>query len=268
MAKIKPMKIVLIEDDVADCKAFIECANNRTDVLFVGITGSSDEGLRYVNTRRPEAIILDLELNWGQGSGYDFLDEIQKFDLDIRPIIAVTTQNRNLDRHAQMHAQYAVDFLFCKFKEDYSPDIVINHLLKFRSFASNRSVNNPSLQSLETPEELQNRIKQRIKAELDIFGVNVRYKGRSIGEDAIYILLNKNEKDTETVFQELARTRGTSYNNIVRPLKTAIDDAWDNHDDPDALLKAYTAPVRLANGGPTPTEFTHYYARKIRKDME
>lgn len=268
MDNVKPMKIVLVEDDVSACKAFIECANSRTDIVFAGMTAKSDEGIEFVKTKLPDAIILDLELNWGKGSGFEFLDKFQKLELDIHPIIVVTTQNRSLDLHSQIHEEYAVDFIFSKFKEDYSAEIVINHLLKFRAFANKRSGTNPALQTLETPEELQNRIKQRIKAELDVFGISVKYKGREIAEQAIYLLMNKGKKDTETVFQELARIRGTHYNNIIRTMQTAINDAWDNHDDPETLTKAYTAPVRSKDGGPSPTEFVFYYADKIRRDME
>ena len=264
----KPMKIVLLEDDVSACREFIECANSRTDIVFVGMTASSYEALEFVKNKLPEAVIVDLELSWGKGNGYHFLDEFQKLDLSIRPIVVVTTQNRSLDIQKQIHVEYAVDHIFSKFQEDYNVEMVINLLFKFRSFLSKRSGgNNPGLQTLETPEEIQNRIKQRINAELDAFGINVKYKGREIAEEAIYLLLNKNKKDTETIFQELARKRGTHYNNIVRPLQTAINDAWDNTDDIDALMKHYTAPVRNETGGPSPTEFIFYYAGKIRREM-
>lgn len=263
----KPMKIVIIEDDVAACREFIECANRRTDFVIAGMTGSSDEGLEFVKNRLPDGIVLDLELTWGQGSGFEFLDHLQKCELSVRPILVITTQNRSLDIQKQIHAEYGVDFIFSKFQADYSAEMVINHLLKFYSFLSQRRGTNPVLQSLETPEELQNRVRQRIKAELNAFGMSVKYKGRGIAEEAIYLLLTKGKKDSETVFQELARARGTHYNNIVRPLQTAINDAWDNTDDIDTLMKVYTAPVRKDAGGPSPTEFIHYYADKIRRDM-
>jgi len=262
------MKILLIEDDVSACKAFVNCANSRTDIIFVGMTGNSDEGLELAKNKLPEAIILDLELSWGKGSGFEFLDEFQKLDLSIHPIIVITTQNRSLDIQSQIHAEYGIDFIFCKFQEGYSVEMVINHLLKFRSFLNKRrNNNNLAMQTLETPEELQNRIKQRIKSELNVFGISIKYKGREIAEESIYLLINKNKKDSETVFQELAKIRGTHYNNIVRTLQTAINDAWDNHDDIETLMKVYTAPVRKNMGAPSPTEFIHYYADKIRRDI-
>jgi DNA-binding NarL/FixJ family response regulator len=268
MDSAKPMKILLIEDDISACREFVDCVNNRTDIVIAGMTESSDKGIEYVKSKLPEAIVLDLELNWGQGSGFEFLDKFQKLNLDIHPIIVITTQNRSVDIQSQIHAEYGIDFFFSKFQKDYSAEMVIRHLLRFRSFLSKRrGMSNPALQTLETPEELEIRLKQRIKAEMDGFGISVRYTVREIAAEAIYAILYKGKNDTETVFQDLARKRGTHYNNIVRPLQTAINDAWQNHDDIEALLKLYTAPVRKDTGGPSPTEFSHFYAVKIRRDL-
>ena len=34
----KPMKILIIEDDVKDCESFIKCAKERNDIEIVAIT--------------------------------------------------------------------------------------------------------------------------------------------------------------------------------------------------------------------------------------
>ena len=262
------MKIVLIEDDISACRDFMECANNMTDILFVGMTGRSDEGLELVKNKLPEAVIVDLELNRGKGSGYDFLREFFNTDFNIRPIVVITTNNRSQDIYTQLHEDYHVHWVFCKLQEGYGPEMVIRHLLRFREFYhKQRNGGNPEMKTLETPEEQETRIMARIRAELDAFGVSVKLKGRKVAEDAIYLLIAKDKKDAENVFNDLSKLHKTHYNNIVRNLQTAVHDAWDNHDDPEALLKYYTAPVRKELGAPTPTEFVHYYASKIHRDV-
>lgn len=57
-----PMKILIIEDDINDCNKFINCVKSRDDIEIVAITDSDIEGLKYVKTKNPEGIILDLEL--------------------------------------------------------------------------------------------------------------------------------------------------------------------------------------------------------------
>jgi len=263
----KPMKIVLVEDDVSACKKFMECAAGRTDIVFVGMTGRSDEGLRLVRDRLPDAVILDMELNWGEGSGFDFLDKFMKMDLSIRPIVVITTRNRSEAIQEQLHDEYGVDWIFCKLQSGYSQEMVVNHLLKMRPYLTRSRGASRELKTIETPEELRDRIMQRINAELNAFGVSVRLKGRELAAEAIYLLLTKDSRDSDTVFQDLAAKHKTHYNNVVRNIQTAINDAWINHDDIEALLRVYTAPVRKDAGSPSPTEFIHFYADKIRRDM-
>ena len=264
----KPMQVVLIEDDILACRKFIDCVNNRTDIVFVGMTGRSDEGLEYVKNKLPEAIILDMELNWGKGSGLDFLEDFMKTDLSIRPIIVITTRNRSEIVQESLHEKYGVEWVFCKKQEGYSPEMVINHLLKLRPYLHTvrRGSENTRLQTLETPEELKNRIIQRINAELDTLGISPRFKGRNIVEEAIFLLVSKDKKDSENIFQDLALAHKTHYNNIVRNIQSALYDAWSNTDI-ETLEKLYTAPIRKDLGAPSPTEFIHYYADKIRRSM-
>jgi len=262
------MKIIIIEDDVSALKEFIDCASNRLDIIISGMTDSSDEGITYVKNKLPEAVILDLELNWGKGSGFDFLDKLNQLDLVLRPIIIVTTQNRNMAIQKQLHTDYAVHWVFSKFQEGYNPDLVFNHLVKFRTYLHSQNDDNKPMKTLETPEEYERRIITRIKAEMNQFGISTRYKGRIIVEDAIFRLIFKDDKkESETVFQDLARARKTHYNNIIKCIQTAINDAWQNHDDIDMLAKVFTDPVRKDSGGPSPTQFIHYYAKKIRESM-
>jgi len=267
MRNENPMKIVLIEDDAAACKKFIECANRRRDIYFVGITDSSDEGLSYVKDKLPEAVILDLELNWGSGSGMDFLKKFSKMSFSLRPIVVVTTRNRSEMVQNQLHA-YGVEWIFCKEQSTYSPDMVVEQLLDLRPFLHKKEHGGPDIRTIETPEEMCKRIMARIGAELNEFGISPKYKGRSLAEEAIYRLIHKkNDGDYERVFNEMAVERLTHYNNIVRPIETAILAAWRNPSDIDRLLKSYTAPVHERSGAPTPTEFIHYYADKVRRDI-
>ena len=268
MENDNPMKIVLIEDDASACKNFVDYANTREDIVFVGITGRSDEGLTLVKNKLPEAIILDLELSYGKGSGFDFLDNFHKTAFNIRPIVVITTRNRNDTIHTQLHAQYSIDFLFYKGQEDYCPEMVIRHLLRFREFYSTRQNTAYSeMKSLETPEEFEKRIMVRIKAELNAFGMSVKYKGRRSAEQAILMLLCKGYNDSEKMFIDLAKKEKTSMSNVTRNIQNAINRTWDNADNIEELLIHYNAPVRRETGVPSFLEFVYYYAQKIRIDI-
>ena len=79
----KPMKILIIEDDVDDCNKFIESVKKREDIEIVGITDSDIEGLKIVKTKHPEGIVLDLELNnslSGNTDSLEFITNLKKLN--------------------------------------------------------------------------------------------------------------------------------------------------------------------------------------------
>ena len=90
----KPMKILIIEDDIVDCNNFINCIKQRKDVELVAVTDSDVDGLKYVKTKQPEGIVLDLELNnskSGNTDSFEFLANLKKLKLNYEPIVIVTT---------------------------------------------------------------------------------------------------------------------------------------------------------------------------------
>lgn len=270
MENANPMKIVLIEDEVKDCRDFMNYANTRpNDIVFVGMTGCCDEAMRLVKSKMPEAVIVDLELNNGEGSGYDFLDEFYSTEFNVRPLCVITTRNRNKDVQSYLHRKYGISTLFYKEQSKYGPEMVIRHLLRFREiyYSQESGGIETNTKSPETPEELERRIKNRIKAELNAIQVSTSYKGRRAAEESIFMLLTKDYGEDERVFNDLAKKHNMHYNNFTRNIQNAIDKVWNNPDNVEILLKHYTAPVSGSKGSPTPTEFIHYYADLIKQDL-
>lgn len=86
----KPMKILIIEDDINDCNSFKECEKKRDDIEIVAMTDSDVEGLKLVKAKRPEGIILDLELNNSSNGSIDslnFVTNLKKLNLNYEPIV-------------------------------------------------------------------------------------------------------------------------------------------------------------------------------------
>jgi DNA-binding NarL/FixJ family response regulator len=263
----KPMSLLLIEDDVAECVKFKDCANGRTDIIFVDMTGSSVKGMQCVKTKLPEGVILDLELNRGNGSGIQFLADLKDADLAVRPIIVVTTNSPSEVVYNHVRDSGAA-LVFYKRKPDYCPDMVINHLIALRNslYAMHGGDLPADMQTLETPEELQARISKRIDAEMDLIGVGLKYKGRNQLHESILLLISKEKDASESVINQAAINNKVNYSAIIRTMQTAINSAWSRSSIED-LEKYYTARINCETGVPSPTEFIHYYANKIRKSM-
>jgi len=267
MNENKPMPLLLIEDDVAECIKFKDYANKRTDIVFVGMTGSSTEGLQYVKTRMPEGIILDLELHKGKGSGIQFLTELKGANIALRPIIIVTTNSPSNIVYNHVH-DIGADLVFYKRQADYSVEMVINTLLTLRkSLHTVRHDGLPEdLQTIESPEELRIRITERIAIELDLIGIGVRYKGRAHLQEAIFLLIHRDKSSSDAVLYDVSKQNKQSYSAVIRAIQTSINKAWDTSSIED-LQRYYTARVNIHTGVPSPTELIHYYADKIRKTI-
>lgn len=266
MDKNKPMPVILIEDDVGDCIRFKECANRRTDINIVGMTDSAEEGLKLVQSRLPEAVILDLLLAKGSGSGIQFLEMMSEANLTFRPIIMVTSTNQSkivYDRIEELGA----DWYFCKKQRDYSEDLVFDTLISLRGHlrAGQRTGGAANREMIESPEELKTRIYTRIDAELDLIGIRARYKGRVYLREGIYLQINA-QKESGSVIDQIATAYKHAYNSISASMQTAINDAWE-HSAPDELQEHYTARVSIKTGTPTPSDFIHHYANKIKNSI-
>lgn len=261
----KPMKLLLIEDDKNECNKFIEISNKRNDVEFVGITDSDIEGLKYVKRYMPEGIVLDLELNNGQGSGFEFLKEIRKLKLTINPKIVITTNVCSDSVYDYLH-ENKVDFIFHKKQKNYSVENVINTLILLKGYKNNASTNENSIE-LNNNEERIKMISEKIDDELDLIGIASYLEGRKYFHEAIlYLIMNEQEDGKPSIIQYLVSKYKKSSSTISRAMQNAILSAWRKSSIED-LNQYYTAKINYETGVPTPTEFIYYYVKKIEKNL-
>lgn len=256
---IKPMTILIIEDDEYEINNFKNYMETRKDIKLIKTTNSSTEGIEYAKLYMPDAVILDLELHKGEGSGLDFLEKINELNLDFKPLIIVTTNISSNIIYNHIH-ELGVDFIFYKKQTNYNPEIVINSIVSLRKTLSNNKAN--SVQTTETPGDRQTRIKEKINREMDLIGISNHLKGRKYLFDAILYLVENNNK-SNSVFYYLANKYKVANSSISRAMQTAINYAW-RVSSIDDLMIHYKARINYETGVPTPTEFIYYYAERIR----
>ena len=262
MGKDKLINIILIEDDINESEAMQNYINSRDDIKLVATAESSKEAIEKIKTFIPDAIILDIELNEGEGSGLEVLKEINEIKLDVKPIIIITTNISSKTVYTYAHEKGA-DLIIHKLKKDYSPELVINNVILLSKINNRERLNNDS--NIKYISECRNKISDRINRELNLIGISSHLIGRKYIHDAIvYIIENDNEK--ENVFLHLAKENKKGNSTIGRSIQTAIEHAWRKSSIED-LQKYYTAAVNYNTGVPTPTELIYYYVEKIRKTL-
>ena len=260
----KYMKLLLIEDDVSECNIYKKIADKRTDIEFVAITDSDIEGIKYVKQYQPDGIILDLELNKGNGSGtgFDFIEALNKLNLKDRPKIVVTTNICSDTVYDFLH-QNKVEFIFYNQQNNYSQENVINTLLLLNGYKSNTTAN-----VIAKDDKEKDIIADKINHELDLIGIATYLQGRKYLFDSIYYIIeNGNDDSRITTIQYLVKKYKKSNSTISRAMQNAILHAWRVSPLED-LSTYYTARINYETGIPTPTEFIYYYADKIKKQIQ
>ena len=65
----RELSILLVEDDPQACEDIATYIDALDDVGLVGITNNSSKAEQMIRDTLPDAVILDLELHGGSGSG-------------------------------------------------------------------------------------------------------------------------------------------------------------------------------------------------------
>lgn len=256
------MKVLLLEDEDRVCKEFENVCKNNNDINIIRTTKSSIEALNLVKKYKYDGIIVDLELHFGTGSGFDFLEELAKLNIEPKPIVIVNTNIISQIVYDKLHNGLA-DIIFYKKQDGYSPKNVIDRLVSFAK-TSTRESNMLHINE----EDKEKMIEDLINEELDLIGINYKLKGRKYLFDAILYTIQGKEKETNiTAIQYIASKTALLTNSISRAMQTAINEAWRNSPIED-LKEHYTAKINYNTGVPTPTEFICFYDEKIRKMIE
>lgn len=167
------MKVLLVEDDEIECAIYKEIIKNKEDIKLVDSTNSSKEAIKYVKNYKPDAVILDLELTNGEGSGFEFIEDLKKLKLNKRPKIVVTTNIYSDSVYNFLHKN-KVDFIFYKNQVNYSHNNVLNILLLLNEYEEPNKLEKIELDNNSENEKLSNLINN----ELDLIGVASHLKGR------------------------------------------------------------------------------------------
>lgn len=256
-----PITILIVEDDLNECAIYKNIVKNRDDVKIVAITNSSSKAIEEVSIHKPDAIILDLELTDGEGSGFDFIEAMKDEPKDKLPKIVVTTNVHSNTVYDYCHSK-GIDFIFYKRQKNYSHENVINTILLLKNYeVTNKIVNIDS-----NDNKLEETILNKINKELDLIGVGTHLHGRKYLCDAIYFIFRSGDNSKISIVQNLVAKYKKSSSTISRAMQNAILHAWRITPIED-LSRYYTARVNYETGVPTPTEFIYYYVDKIKKEI-
>ena len=256
----RELSVIVIEDDDMVCKCFKNFAETMDEISIVECTNDSNKGIELVKQYIPDAVILDLELNEGKGSGIDFLTGIKAIEDRYKPFVLVTTNVSSTTMQDYVRKNGA-DFIISKHKKDYSEKEALDFLISMKDMIQGKAIEKDEHTSLtESMEKRDNRLKKMICKELDYVGINPKHLGYDYLVDAILLVIGGEKSKTITIIGE---KYGKTDSSIERAMQNAINKAWRSSDI-DELLEHYTARINSEKGVPTLMEFVHYYAKKLK----
>lgn len=258
---MEALMVLVVEDEVREREALADCIAETEELRLVGATGDEAEALQILTDSLPDAMILDLALDFGNGEGLSLLRRMKASPLPVRPYILVTTSNSSETVRAVAH-DYGADYVMSKYQASYSARFVVEHLRIVKDSIMRRS-SAQRMTAGESSSARRKRLAVRIAAELDQVGINPKMLGYRYLEIGIRIqLLNPSQRLCAAIGAEVGKTEQS----VERAIKNAIDHAWGHADD-DALSH-YTAWIDPERGIPTTTEFICFYANKLRREYE
>lgn len=251
------LTILLVEDEVSTCKRFIDYIERKEDIVLVNATNSASQAISDIDTYRPNAIILNMELHYG--SGFEVLSGVNK--MSEKPYVVITTNNFNETTNEYTRINGA-DFIMYKQQKDYSEEGIVDLLYSMRNVIKGKSLQKKHVET-ENQEYRNKRILSYTNEELNRVGVNPKVVGFQYLVESINMIVNEN---VSNVCSHVAKKYKKSEESVRRAMQTAINRAWTKMDT-DTLLENYTARITSENGCPTIIEFIYYYANKIKSKM-
>ncbi len=262
------MKLLIVEDNQQECLQFQQYLEEKPEIDLVGISDSAVEALKLAEEMKPDAVILDLELQ--EGSGLEFLEQLQIKSLERAPFVLVTTATTHATT-LQFVREKGSGFILTKNIRNYSPQFAIDQLLHLKKYLSPASY--PA--SAGYPYELipARSLREQIEDKLAKMGIVTGTGCGYLVEAAWYCVHHPSRRIVlkRNVYPHVIRTFQARTENpeekkrindesIERDIRTVLEKAW-LVGDPDDLKKHYTQAIQPGKGNPTVLEMVTYLTR-------
>ena len=259
-----PLTILLVEDDPAICRAYAEYADRLDDISLIGATGDAAKACELIQDHLPQAIILDLELQRGRGSGLDVLRHMEQMRLGVKPFVLIVTNNLSnvIQRRAR---EYKNTYIISKYQNDYSEVYCLDFIRELKNeILKEYGSGNSQETNTEPPAQTEERIIQRIHAELNNVYISPRVWGYKYLTDAIWLTI---QAPRQNLADEIAAKYNKTPISVTRAMQNAIKHAW-RIADLDDLAAYYTARIDPDKGVPTVMEFVYHYADHLKNEYQ
>ncbi|ERI98647.1 MULTISPECIES: sporulation initiation factor Spo0A C-terminal domain-containing protein [Eubacteriales] len=261
------ISLLIVEDEPAEQAAFAECLQNECQIELVGITGSETEALALVDSYRPDVVILDLELQ--EGDGLSLTPALTDPSRPYSPYVLVTTRTEN--RHTlDMLRDAGVGFIYDKNIERYGPDQVLRGVKRMGSFLKGRRLgrSGEAAAEKEAAKLRRERLIEELCAEMEDMGLCRRRKNCRCLVWAVYYQLQHREPLSlgKELYPMVAKELHCEPDNVERNIRSAIEKAWDVRNERlDLVYARFPLLVKKSGKLPTNSELIEAFVVRMRR---
>lgn len=257
------IKIMLIEDDPMVCESFRIATGHIPNMAIVYDTGSEQEALSYLRLHRLDVIILDIELE--EGDGISFLNALMQEKAE-KPFVVVVTNNCSLITLGYMR-EHGADYVYQKHNSSYSPEKVLSVVEKicpYRKVVRERQ--KPLMVGKFKRERDDDVRRQYVEDELKKMGFKKTLDGFTYIADAVMILMDYSGVPphvTSEIYPLIAKHRNVSVDSVERSIRHSIELAFKGINTAQ-LNYYYPYPYDKEKGRPSNRDFLVRFAERIR----
>lgn len=239
------IQILLIEDDPSKRSEFKYAIQLHSHLELCGETGGEKEGLMLLRGGKADVVILDLELE--EGNGVRLAEEMRNMPIR-QPFVVVTTNTSSSSILQYLRTEIRVDFIFQKTNMSYTAEQVldiIEKVYKYHNETNPRSANEKEL------------LRERIYQELQNMGFSPNYAGTDYLVDIFLFIADHPHEQiqiSKVIYPTIAQKYQSDPVNIERAIRTSIERVWNNT-NLMTLTKYYPYDVNNKNGRPSNGEF-------------
>ena len=257
------IKIMLVEDDPRVCEDYRKMTSRHPNMAIVYATGSEQDALGYLVVHRVDVIILDIELE--EGDGISFLETLVEREKE-KPFVAVVTNTCSAIMLSYMR-EHGADYVYQKKNISYSAAkllSVIEKICPYRKVMVERA--KPLMVDKFRREKDDDVKRMYVEDELLKMGFQKKHLGFTYITDAVMILMDYSgipPHVTSEIYPLIAKHRNVSRESVERSIRHAIGVTFANINAAQ-LNYYYPYPYDEEVGRPTNRDFLTRFAQKIR----
>ena len=257
------IKILMVEDEKYVVDQYRSLTEKQQGVSIVYDTGSEMNAFQYLLHHETDVMILDLELQ--DGDGVTLLSRIMEHKVEKPFTVVVTNTVSNVTlSYLRTHG---ADFVYQKMNASYSPMRVISVIRKifpYKRFDKPCKEHPIVMEFNRQKEELV--MRDNLERELEMMGIKRKVVGFNFLVEASMLDINNPGEElyiTNDIYPEVAKMMDASAIGVERSIRCAIETAFTKAEI-SRLQRYYPFTYDDERGRPTNAQFIENMAKRIQ----